>query len=58
MGEPGFALFSVLFLFLVGLLITAALMRWLFRINDIVKRLDDIVTFLGETVRLLGVKNP
>lgn len=48
-----FALFALIF----GLLITALFVRWLFRINDIIKRLDDIVTFLGETVRLLGVKN-
>ena len=47
MGGPG-AFFVGLLVFLVGLVITAALLRWFFRINDIIKRLDDIVRLLGE----------
>ena len=45
MGGPG-TFFIGLFVFLLGLLITAALLRWFFRINDIIKRLDDIVRLL------------
>ena len=47
MGAPeGFVFFVGLFLFLVGLLITAALLRWFFRINKIIELLEDIVHLL------------
>ena len=38
--------FTGLLFFIITLLITAAILRWFFRINDIIKRLDDIVRLL------------
>lgn len=36
----------IICLFLIGVLILVAISRWIFRINDIVKRLDEIVSLL------------
>lgn len=47
MGGIGGVFFG-LFVFLIGLVITAALLRWFFRINDIIKLLGDIKRLLEE----------
>jgi len=35
-------------LFILGILIFVAISRWVFRINDIIKRLDTIIERLGK----------
>lgn len=45
MYGPGMFISGILF-FLVSLLITAAILRWFFRINDIINRLDKIIQLL------------
>jgi hypothetical protein len=37
---------GMIILFLFGFVIMAAISRWVFRINDIIKRLDKIVVLL------------
>ncbi|MDD4998774.1 MAG: hypothetical protein PHI99_11550 [Syntrophales bacterium] len=37
---------GLLFVMLIGLLIFVAISRWVFRINDIIKRLDIIISAL------------
>lgn len=50
MGSAGMG-FAGLLLFLVGLLITAALLRWFFRINDIIKLLEEIKGLLAAAAK-------
>lgn len=38
--------FTVIFLFILFIAIGVAVSRWIFRINDIIKRLDQIVSLL------------
>lgn len=45
----GSSFITALLLFLVSILIIVAISRWVFRINDIVKRLDKIIELLQKT---------
>lgn len=38
--------FGLIFLFLLFFLLMVAISRWIFRINDIVKRMDNIIELL------------
>lgn len=41
--------FAVLLLIILAVAIMVAISRWVFRINDIVKRMDDIINLLAKS---------
>jgi len=42
---------GVIFLFIFVIAIMVAISRWIFRINDIIKRMDKIIELLGNSSR-------
>jgi hypothetical protein len=49
------AFFAVIFMFLLFFLVMVAISRWIFRVNDIVNRLDDI---LAQVKALAATQQP